>query len=155
MGTLLFTLLACSPWDGSWLLFLEVAESPVESEVGRDMSGVAEFHELADGGFAADFGGLTLVGTVEGDEVSLDFEAGYTYSGPSCDESTSRTTSSLDGTLSSETGFVGELRLVQSQETKACGGNDSESSVTLYDVTGVRMQANDGAHAGDEINWGG
>jgi hypothetical protein len=147
MGALFLALWACSPYEGTWLLFSEVTKSAEASDEGREGQLTAEIHALSDGSYAATFSGITLLGTIEGTELSMDLENGYTYSGPGCDELSASTAYSLDGEISPSSGFDGRLKVVSVQETKACGGNDSESSTTEYAVMGVKLEANDAMHA--------
>lgn len=149
MGALLLTLLACNPYEGTWVLYAEVSKSPSDSDVGRDYSTSLELFALSDGSYAATLGSSPLVGTIENNELSLEDTSGYTYSAPNCDENTSTSTTSLEGEFDGQGGFSGKLKQVSKQETKGCGGDDSDSTTYEYTVTGVKLSANDPAHAGD------
>ena len=148
MSALLLTLLACNPYEGTWMLYAEVTKAPDPSEEGLDMVFTADLVAMSDGSYTADFTSFRLTGTIEGDEVNMEYVEGYTYSAPDCDEMTSSATYSLDGTISPTEGFDGTLKVVSLQERKACGGSDSDSSTTEYSMTGVKLSANDDAHAG-------
>jgi len=154
MGLLLLSLLGCDPYSGTWLLFYEVIESPEKSDIGRDQTISAEVYQLSDGGYGVDFGSLLMFGTIEGGELSADYESGYTYSDDNCDESSSTTTYSITGDISASAGFDGEMKYVTVQETKACGGSDSDSTTTVGSVTGVKLNANDDLHADGTVSWG-
>lgn len=153
MGALLLTLLACNPYEGTWVLYAEVAKSPDDSDIGRDYSTSMELFALSDGSYAGNLGSTPLTGTIENNELSLEHTSGYTYSAANCDENTSTSTVSVEGTFDGQGGFDGKLKQVSTQETKACGGSDSDSVTYEYSVTGVKLSANDPAHAGD-LSWG-
>lgn len=154
MVALLFTLLACNPYEGTWVILAEVSKSPEDSDVGQDYSTLLELHALSDGSYAAYFGSYPLTGTIEGNELSLSYTTGYTYSGPGCGENRSTGTMSLEGDFDGAGGFSGKLKQVSVTETTACGGDDSDSQTYEYDITGVKLSANDAVHKSGAASWG-
>ena len=154
MGALLLTLLACNPYEGTWMIFAEVSKSPDEAQLGQDLATTLELHALSDGSYTGDFVSLLLSGSIENDELSLSTTDGYTYSGPSCDERRSSRTVSFTGDFDGAGGLSGKLKLVDVVETTACGGDDSNSQTYENTITGAKLSANDSSHAAGSPSWG-
>lgn len=154
MGALLLTLLACNPYEGTWVIFGEVSKSPDDSQLGQDISTTLELHALSDGSYTGDFASILLAGSIENNELSLSTTEGYTYSGPGCDERRYSRTVSFTGDFDGAGGLSGKLKLVDAAETTACGGDDNDSQTYEYSITGAKLSANDASHAAGNPSWG-
>lgn len=142
----IFTLLGCNPHAGSWVLYLEITESPNEADIGTDSVDSMELFSLADGGYAADVAGISLVGTIEANELDLEYAYGETFTSRDCDELSQTSSLALQGSISPGGGFEGTLTSTYAERAVGCRGADDNEQAYVYDVDGVKLEALDDQH---------
>lgn len=152
-------LVACVGRDGTWLLTATLKEDsssedpPIGSTV--DLTGLLSY--LSDGSAAFALGGSVLPGVIEGLDFKFQDSSGESYEGfEGCDLYSYTSSTTLEGSFTADQGLEGSVRVSQVTTFENCeyAGGEGQEAKVVYDVVGLRLDADPDAHPMGALSWG-
>ncbi|MBM4389920.1 MAG: hypothetical protein FJ090_02250 [Deltaproteobacteria bacterium] len=146
--TALWLLAACGGgYDGSWLMsFIYKAEEGGGSGQRDDL--IVDIYTTASGQTVANLAGTLMTGAIEAGAIEVSLVESYAYKRGNCTyESEQRLT--LTGEFSGTAAVAGDLQL----EYTGRDCDETETDVSGYSMTGLRLDADPARHVGSFSNY--
>ena len=150
----------CASQDGTWILFTTLTEHsayPDSPAIGVEYRVLGTVSSTKEGTLIMTYDGVLMTGEPgEKDAFDVGMEAGTDYSGEDCSTAVQKTDWECKGLFTGDGGLEATVTKTDKVVVAGCdkfGDDRDESATQKWDVTGVRVNAQDGAHLGD-ANWG-